>query len=59
MTSSTEPVIKRGDRVRRRNPPLEHAYRVMAVADGYAMMRYPHCIPFCEPIGNLVLVDDE
>lgn len=30
--------------------------RVMAVAEGYAMLRYPHCIPFVVPLKSLARV---
>jgi len=27
--------------------------RIMATADGYAMARRPHCLPFCEDIKTI------
>lgn len=48
---------KRGDRCtvvgRRQLPGLPMVARVMAVAEGYAMLRYPHCAPFIASVKDL------
>lgn len=64
MTSSddsalfaAEPPVRlmRGDWCwRREADALSGPFKVMAVADGYAMIRRPHCYPAVEPIGDLV-----
>lgn len=50
---------KRGDKVTIHGSD-PYVFRVMAVADGYAMLRYPHCAPFVEPVKSLrVATGDE
>lgn len=61
----SEPIIARGSRVTVADQHVfpgghvpERAARVMAVADGYAMCRYPRCNPFVEPLKNLQLAGE-
>lgn len=50
--------IKRGDLVHRRDGLLIGLpARVMAVADNYAMCRYPGCVPFVEFTKDLIRVE--
>lgn len=41
-TRGKSPEVKRGQKWR---GPYHDTVKVMAVADGYVMFRYPHCIP--------------
>ena len=45
--------IKRGDRCAVNRHMNGNPVRVMAVAEGYAMVRYPRCIPFIEAVADL------
>jgi len=54
--------IKRGDRCIV-NRHAHHANvkpaRIMAIAEGYAMLRYPGCSPFIEPLNGLSILAKE
>lgn len=45
--------IKAGDRCTVNRHANGNPVRVMAVAEGYAMVRYPGCSPFIEPVKDL------
>jgi hypothetical protein len=49
--SGTCETCKRGDMIPYDN--FSHV-KVMAVADGYAMVRRPRCMPFCISVKNLI-----
>lgn len=48
--------IKRGDHVRYPAHTHRLVAQVMAVADGYAMLRYPRCAPFIARVIELEYV---
>lgn len=52
-------MIREGDRCTYVGHTHGNVARVMAVAEGYALMRYPRCGPFVAPVRDLRLVDDE
>jgi hypothetical protein len=48
-----KPRFKRGDRVQALTEDVDPPFRVMAVADGYAMLRRPGRMPFAAPLSDL------
>lgn len=52
-TNARSELVERGQSWVRIDPRLDDPAKVMAVADSYAMLRYPRAIPFCVYVDDL------
>lgn len=55
MSENSKITIKAGDRV----PYKRGTLKIMAIAEGYAMVRYPRAMVFCLPVKELERFRDE